>query len=143
MTARHEWLLIALAHRRGEVMTPVQVQKAMFLMDAEAKQFVGEKFYQFVPYNYGPFDADVYNDLALLEREGLVASVPTDRGWKMFAATPAGVIAAAKVQQGADAKAVAYLQKVVDWVASLSFTALVRAIYEKYPKYKANSVFSG
>jgi len=51
MTTRQEWLLIALAHRRGEPMTPVQIQKAMFLMDAEAKHFVGPGFYKFVPYN--------------------------------------------------------------------------------------------
>ena len=38
---------------------------------------------------------------------------------------------------------VSYLEKVVDWVSSLSFPELVRAIYAKYPQYKANSVFTG
>jgi hypothetical protein len=38
MTTRKEWLLMALAHRSGEPMTPVQIQKAMFLLSAEAEE---------------------------------------------------------------------------------------------------------
>jgi len=61
----------------------------------------------------------------------------------MYVATPGGMTAAATLKRNADAKGVAYLEKVVDWVSSLSFPALVRAIYDKYPKFKANSVFTG
>jgi hypothetical protein len=50
---------------------------------------------------------------------------------------------APKAKRLANAKGVAFLAKVVDWVASLSFPQLVRAIYEKYPRFKANSVFTG
>jgi hypothetical protein len=57
MTARQDWLLMALAYRNGEPMTPAQIQKAMFLMSAEAPALVGRFFYNFVPYNYGPFYA--------------------------------------------------------------------------------------
>ncbi len=39
MTTKQEWLLIALAHRRGQVMTPAQIQKAMFLMRMEAAAY--------------------------------------------------------------------------------------------------------
>ncbi len=60
MTTKQEWLLIALAHRRGQVMTPAQIQKAMFLMRMEAAAYVGDRFYDFIPYNYGPFDAAVH-----------------------------------------------------------------------------------
>jgi hypothetical protein len=144
MTTRQEWLLLALGHRAGQPMTPVQIQKAMFLMGAEASQLVGSKFYKFIPYNYGPFDADVYHDLDDLMAKGLVTTgSPTGRSWRMYAATPAGVAAADKVKQGANARAVQYLGKAVDWVSSMSFPQLVRAIYAKYPQYKANSVFTG
>jgi hypothetical protein len=116
----------------------------MFLMEAEAKQLVGPYFYKFVPYNYGPFDADVYHDLDDLAARGLVTGgSPTGRSWRMHAVTPVGVDAAAKVKQTANAKAVRYLGDVVDWVSSMSFPQLVRAIYAKYPEYKANSVFTG
>jgi DNA-binding PadR family transcriptional regulator len=144
MTTRQEWLLLALAHRNGEPMTPVQIQKAMFLMGMEAKQLVGPGFYKFVPYNYGPFDANVYHDLDMLAAKGLVTcdSFP-GRTWKMYAVTPGGLAEAARAKKTASKIAVGYLEKVVVWVCSLSFPALVRAIYAKYPKFKANSVFTG
>jgi hypothetical protein len=143
MAARQEWLLLALARRNGQPMTPVQIQKAMFLMGAEAKQFVGSAFYKFVPYNYGPFDADVYSDLDVMAAQGLISSAATGRGWKMYAVTPTGLAAAAEIKKATDKKAVSFLESVVDWVCSLSFPALLRAIYDKYPKFKENSVFTG
>jgi uncharacterized protein len=144
MMTRQEWLLLALAHRKGQPMTPVQIQKAMFLMGTEAKQFVGTEFYKFVPYNYGPFDADVYHDLDGLAARGLVTSDSfPGRSWKMYAITPAGMAEAARAKTVANPTAVLFLGKVVDWVSSLSFPQLVRAIYAKYPKFKANSVFTG
>lgn len=144
MTSRQEWLLMALAHRKGQPMTPAQIQKAMFLMAAEAPHLVGQGFYNFVPYNYGPFDANVYHDLDVLAERGLVTgdSFP-GRSWRMYAVTPAGLVEAARAEQAANHQGVGYLEKVVDWVSSMSFPQLVRAIYAKYPKYKANSVFTG
>jgi hypothetical protein len=55
-TSRQDWLLLALALRGGLPVTPVQIQKAMFLMSAEAKQYLGRGFYAFIPHNYGPFE---------------------------------------------------------------------------------------
>lgn len=144
MTTRKEWLLMALAHRRGDPMTPAQIQKAMFLMSAEASEFVGRGFYDFVPYNYGPFDARVYHDLDDLVEHGLVTSSHSaGRSWKVYAVTPFGLTEAADSRQQANARGVRYLEKVVDWVSSMTFPQLVRSIYAKYPQYKANSVFTG
>lgn len=144
MTCRDEWLLLALAHRRGEVMTPVQIQKAMFLMAVEAKQLVGRGFYQFVPYNYGPFDANVYHDLDRLVARGLITSNSSEnRNWKMYAVTATGLTEAARLKEAANKNGIQYLGKAVDWVSSMSFPQLVRAIYAKYPAFKANSVFTG
>jgi hypothetical protein len=144
MTTRQEWLLMALARRNGQPMTPVQIQKTMFLLGEEAKQLVGAGFYKFTPYNYGPFDASVYHDLDELVARGLVADVLwPGRNWKLRAATPAGIAAANLARRTSNAQAARYLEKVVDWVCSLSFPALVRAVYAKYPKFKANSVFTG
>ena len=141
--SRQDWLLLALALRGGLPMTPVQIQKAMFLMGAEAKEYVGHGFYKFVPYNYGPFASDVYTDLESLASRGLVTSSATGRGWKIYTITPFGLTASEKFKVSSNDTAVAFLERVVDWVCSLSFPALLRAIYAKYPKYKANSVFTG
>lgn len=67
----------------------------------------------------------------------------TGRSWKLYAVTPAGLAKAARSKEKANKQGVAYLEKVVDWVSSMSFPQLVRAIYAKYPEYKANSVFTG
>src|SRR5258708_30548745 len=110
MTARQEWLLLALAHRNGQPMTPVQIQKAMFLIGMEAKQLVGAGFYKFVPYNYGPFDANVYHDLDALAAQGLVSDDPfPGRTWKMYAVTPAGVAEATRARKAANKVALSYL----------------------------------
>jgi hypothetical protein len=144
MTTRQEWLLMALAHRGGIAMTPVQIQKAMFLMRMEAPGAVGDNFYRFVPYNYGPFDATIYHDLVALTDKGLViGDSSSGRPWKVHNITPAGIESAVQARNSADLAGVAFLAKVVDWVCSLPFPLLVRAIYEKYPEFKANSVFAG
>ena len=122
MTSRQVWLLFALAHRNGKPMTPAQIQKAMFLMSAEASALVDQPFYKFVPYNYGPFDAQVYHDLDSLSESGCVAATHfPGRSWKLYAITPAGLDAARRVKLISNKQGVSYLEKVVDWVSSLSF----------------------
>ena len=34
-----------------------------------------------------------------------------------------------------------YIQVVVEWAQSLSFSRLVKSIYGEYPQYRKNSVF--
>jgi uncharacterized protein len=142
MPTRDQWLLLALAHRHGAPMTPVQVQKTMFLMKEEAPSLMGSEFYSFEPYNYGPFNAEIYHDLEDLQKQGLVVIDGTG-SVRSFAVTAGGLERAAEIKKSADPTAAAFLENVVDWVTSLSFSQLVRAIYAKYPKYKVNSVFSG
>jgi hypothetical protein len=144
MHNREDWLLMALAHRRGQPITPAQIQKAMFLMRMEAGRFVQPGFYEFIPYNYGPFDATIYHDLDALASRGLVSGgASPGRNWKTYAVTAEGMAAAERVVQMTDPAATRFLHDVVDWVCSLSFPGLVRSIYAKYPEFKANSVFAG
>ncbi len=141
MTSRQDWLLLGLARRGERGLSPVQVQKAMFLMSAELPRAVGPGFYRFKPYNYGPFDEKIYHDLDDLARDGLVfidGGGPTRR----YAITAKGLDRATQAQSSADPRALGYLDRVVDWVCSLTFSTLVRAIYDKYPKFRANSVFT-
>lgn len=143
MADRHDWLLQALAHQKDGRLTPVQVQKIMFLMKMEAGRKVGRKFYDFEPYNYGPFCADIYRDLESLRDQGLLEINNLGRSWSAYSITDKGRGAARDAQQHLNDKAIDYLGKVTDWVTSLTFVELLRAIYAKYPKYKKNSVFVG
>ncbi len=137
---RKDWALIVIAEARCRHMSPVQLQKALFLLSMEAKEDVGDDFYDFKPYDYGPYDSDVSTDAELLVEEGLLTS--KRHRWTEFAATLDGVEKANKLKMSLESKAAAYVTEVVAWVCSLSFTQLVSAIYKKYPAMKENSVFS-
>jgi|HubBroStandDraft_1064217.scaffolds.fasta_scaffold09542_8 hypothetical protein len=139
---RTDVLLTALALSDSRSLTPVQIQKAMFLIAMEAKRLAPSRFYTFEKYNYGPFAADIYSDLTGFEgRNWLVIEQPANRRVRTYQLTAQGVEAAAASGAKLDPKLTAYLQAVVKWVVSLNFQDLVRAIYKKYPEYKENSVF--
>ena len=139
---RQDWLLLALSKARNGTFSPVQAQKAMFLIGTEAKRYVGDDFYAFEPYDYGPFSSSVYSDLETLASESKVEirQVP-GRRWSVYSITPEGRQSIDASAKDADPRATKYVSEVATWVSGLSFQQLVRAIYDKYPAYKANSIF--
>jgi len=141
--ARQDWLLMALATRGGAPMDPVQIQKAMFLLGRQMTDDVGPGFYSFRPYNYGPFDSDIYTDLQRMALRGLVSISQSSRGTRSFSVTPEGMRQGEELLRNLNPAVRSYLQRVVQWVCSLSFADLVRAIYDRYPEFRQNSVFAG
>ena len=141
MTIRREhWVLLAITAAGGRPLSPVQLQKSLFVLGREMCEAVGDGFYNFRPYNYGPFDSDVYADAEMLASRGLV-NISQPWRWKEYAATPAGMREAEQVKGEAPPAATAYLAKIVAWARSLSFQDLVRAIYARYPDTRAKSIF--
>src|SRR5258708_4475977 len=59
---RRELVLALLASSEGRQYTPAQLQKAAFLVTRNMPQIVQGTGFHFVPYDYGPFDSDVYNE---------------------------------------------------------------------------------
>jgi hypothetical protein len=84
-----EIVLAALAPANGMPHTPVQVQKLLFLIDRNIAEVVGGPYFEFQPYNYGPFDKRVYEILERLAAEGCVRLVP-HHTWTDYALTPRG-----------------------------------------------------
>ena len=77
---RQQATLMMLATAEGGPFTPVQIQKAMFLLSQEAGEIFDNKSrYDFQPYDYGPFDSGVYTDIGGLHSEGLVFLMPGGR----------------------------------------------------------------
>jgi hypothetical protein len=136
-----QWLLLALRASRGGL-TAVQLQKALFLLGERRSDAVGKGFYRFEPYNYGPFCRQVYSDADMLAGFGYI-EIDESRGraLRRYRLTPAGVHAADQLAAQAPQGGLKYLADVVDWVQSLSFNQLVRAVYQAYPEMRANSVF--
>lgn len=136
-------LLTALAAGEKSEYTPVQIQKLMFLLDKNVGTRIGGPFYDFRPYDYGPFDASIYEDLRELERTGHIATFPSDRGWKKYQLTDAGLAIANDLSKKLEPSIFNYFKDVSKFVRSLSFAELVSSIYKAYPEMKANSIFKG
>lgn len=134
--------LLVIASAQGEGLSPVQLQKSLFLIRESGLSGLPDEFYTFVPYNYGPFNADVYNDADELVSEGMVNSVQkSGRTWCTYVISPEGIARASEIREQLPQQLNKHMQDVVDWVKALTFDALLRAIYAKYPGYRENSVF--
>lgn len=140
MIDRRSWALLAIASAEGKPLSPVQLQKSLFLFGRNAPE-VPANFYEFEPYHYGPFSKQVYSDTQELARLGHVEFVQGRGGWAEYRATPAGLRAADVAAQQAPPRAVEYLRSVVAWTRTLSFRDLVSSIYQAYPEQRAKSVF--
>ncbi len=139
-----DWTLLVIAAASGKPVQPVQLQKALFLISRglNAQQRQTDAFYEFTPYDYGPFSSDVYRDAEALEESGFVKIVrPPETRYREYSVTATGMERAQELRRSLGAPAAGYLQRVVDFVRALSFNALVSAIYKAYPEMRANSVF--
>jgi uncharacterized protein (DUF488 family) len=55
----------------------MKLSKVFFLMSKD-KALAKFKFYEFVPYKYGPYSFELFHDLDMLEREGIIESDNTN-----------------------------------------------------------------
>jgi hypothetical protein len=140
---REDWLLLALACADDSGLSPVQLQKVLFVLGREMPNIAGDRYYEFNPYHYGPFDANVYRDATWLSVQGLVSVSTDESALRHYSITHLGQARASKLRGGATAAALDYLTRVVAWAQGLSFSQLVKSIYAHYPETSVNSVFRG
>ena len=140
---REQIALVVLSLANGEPFTPVQIQKALFLVsDKVAGAFSAHSRYDFQPYDYGPFDWQVYTDIEALAKEGM-AQINQQPGarWRTYSASEAGIALGQHYAERLTDEQRSVLEKIVKLVRSLSFNELVSAIYKAYPPMRARSVF--
>jgi len=135
-------ILAALSAAAGEHHTPVQVQKLMFLIDREIPDRIGGPHFNFQPYNYGPFDKTLYDELEELESEGYVQTV-FEQTWRNYRLTRHGQELGEKSLASLPPEAQEYIKRASNFIRSLSFRQLVLAIYKAFPEMRENSVFQG
>ena len=137
-----EWILLVVNAAGDGQLSPVQLQKSLFLLKENLQSMVGEGFYEFEPYSYGPFCAEIYTAAEQMEVRSRLIHI--DRGdYKQYSVTPQGRERALALEKSLDPGIADYVRRVVQWTMGLSFNELVRAVYEKYPAYAVNSVFRG
>lgn len=138
---RQQIILAALAAAGENAMfSPVQVQKLFFLIDREAAQLVEGPHFNFSPYDYGPFDRAVYDELDGLAVAGLVETQKSGR-YRRYALTPMGYETGVAKLNDLPPQASSFFRRAASWVQELSFQQLVAAIYNRYPDMKVNSIF--
>lgn len=139
---RENIVLAALASAGNSPFTPVQVQKLLFLIDRQIPARVGGPHFAFRPYHYGPFDRAVYGVLEELQEKGLV-DIQGSGTWRSFALTDAGERAGGEALSSMDPDVQDFVRRSCEFVRTLSFSALVSAIYKAFPDMRTNSVFQG
>jgi uncharacterized protein len=135
-------MLIALAPGKEAWHTPVQVQKLPFLIQKNVFEPKGEPIFDFRPYNYGPFDIEVYNTLTEMTEDGS-AEICYEGKMRTYRLTSKGLEEGNCLLRQLDEKWAKYIEKISGLVRTWSFTELVSAIYKAYPDMKVNSVFQG
>ena len=144
MLTRQDWLLLALSKSPRGAMSPVQLQKALFLFSQEVGGLIGAGLYSFEPYDYGPFDAAIYADLRRSMLEGRVRGEwSPGRSWKNYMLTGSGRNVVPTLEEEADPRLTDFLRRTVEWVTERSFSDLLRSVYAAYPEFAINSVFRG
>lgn len=139
---RRDWILLALRAAERQRLTAVKLQKALFLLGERRSREVGDDYYEFRPYHYGPFDADVYHDADELEADGLIeVDWSMGRALRQYVLTEDGARAARTAAARCSENAEGYLRRVVEWIQPLPFNVLVRAIYNEFPDMRSNSIF--
>lgn len=145
MTPRQELVLAALASgQSSSELSPVQAQKLFFLIDENVENEIGGRMYSFTPYDYGPFDSSVYSDLdSLSHGDGACIEISRAGRYRTYRLTDCGRTIGLNKLKSISPVAADYFGRAKDWVKGLSFQALVKAIYQAYPKMRTNSIFRG
>ena len=139
---RADWILIAIAAAGGDALSPVQLQKSLFLIGETVPTVDRTDFYTFKPYNYGPFSREIYTDAEALAAEGLIMiSSGPGQTWSDYRATMAGLEKSKELKSRLDDAQCAYIDGLINWLRKLSFEQLLKFIYSRYPEYAVNSMF--
>ncbi len=139
---RKDWTLLVISEAGSVGLSPVQLQKCLFLLGKNLSDEVGADFYSFVPYNYGPFDPAIYSDAQeLIDKDLVTLARVSGKKWAYYVVTSSGVMTAQNAASQLSPSVREYIKSVVSWVHQLSFVELITAIYRAYPEYQVNSVF--
>lgn len=139
--SRTDFVLATLALlKEGSTFSPVQVQKLFFLLDREIPDKISGPRFAFSPYDYGPFDADVYRELEALSRDECV-EILQGNSHRLYRLSDTGRTRGRETATLLDPSAREYIENAGNFVLRMSFKQLVASIYKSYPEMKAKSIF--
>lgn len=141
---KKELLLACMGAAEAHPYEPVQIQKLVFLFQERAAAFFPARPFTFRPYDYGPFDPEIYSCLEVLATEGIleIVGVPFSRP-RYYRLTEAGHGPANQALSSIPEPFYSFLLRLSKWVRSISFAQLVGTVYRDYPHMQVNSIFKG
>ncbi len=137
---RKNFVLAVLSTSTGK-WGPSQLQKIFFLLDRKAGSLVNGPFFDFIPYDYGPYDAAVYRIVEGLAEEDQMIIFGGHFQAKSYQVSVSGFQRGAEVLSKMDSKASRYIRDLSEWVRSQTFSGLIASIYKAYPEMKVRAVF--
>ena len=118
---------------------PVRMQKLLFLVEREIPHLIDGPYFNFEPYNYGPFDKAVYDELDKLTSQDQV-SIDGRRRYRRYALTDTGHEKGDRVLNELPVQASSYMKDVARWILTVPFQQLLSAVYRQYPEMAVNSI---
>jgi len=146
-TKRERWILAVLwgigtDKRSKSIWGTIRIQKLLFLLQNDKNTPETALPYNFYPYKFGPFDADIIEDLRQLESKFLINIRPLQTQNKFYSVayelTDGGANVARKIFNSFPRN---IRDKIINlrYFNKLPFKELMRFIYENYPQYKKNA----
>lgn len=121
----------------------VRLQKGVFLIEKRGPA-EWERFFDFVPYNWGPYSRVLQSTVdQLLAAELMTATVFAGSRYPAISASPLGERALDAVVGEIAAPYLQFVEQIRAFVTTRTFTRLLRDVYAAYPEYAMNSQFAG
>lgn len=111
------------------------LMKYAFLLQMEGA--TGLRFYNFIPYYYGPFAKELYADLETLKAQGLINVENGDGDKTRITLSNPEKIESALSELPDDIRE--DVKTIIDSYGGLDHNALLKKVYEKYPAYATKS----
>jgi uncharacterized protein len=141
---RNDFVLAVFASSNNAIYSPVQIQKLFFLIEKKIPELSENNYFNFTPYNYGPFDPEIYDVILELISSGDLKVINDVNSRIMkYNTTDKGQIRGEQILQSLGKNTISKIKILSEFVRKLSFSELVSAIYKEYPEMKKYSIFRG
>ena len=138
----NDFVLAVFASSNSATHSPIQIQKLFFLIEKKIPELLKYNYFKFKPYNYGPFDSEIYDVISELVGNGdlEIISYVNSRIIK-YKTTEKGQKRGKQILQSLGEKATDKIKILSEFVRKLTFSELVSVIYHEFPEFKVNSIF--
>ncbi|MEM9541860.1 MAG: restriction endonuclease subunit S [Cyanobacteria bacterium P01_E01_bin.42] len=127
--------LLSFLQQRQTTTLVTELMKYVFLLQMEGT--TQQRYYQFIPYHYGPFAEDLYRDLETLQQQGAIAIDQSEKEKTKISLSDTKTSDRALSQLPAEIQA--DIATILNQYGDLNLNELLDTVYQKYPTYAKKS----